>query len=180
MDGIALFPTALGSCGIAWNMRGITSVQLPEGDELATRARLVRRSPDSSEVPPPPEIRVVIDRIARLLAGSAVTFDDVSLDMSGVPPFHQRVYELARTIPAGTTLSYGDLARRLGDPGAARAVGQALARNPFAPIVPCHRVLGARGASGGFSAHGGLATKRRLLALEGVSLAAALPLFDED
>jgi methylated-DNA-[protein]-cysteine S-methyltransferase len=87
--------------------------------------------------------------------------------MEGVPEFHQRVYEVARTIPPGNTLSYGDIAARLGSPRAARAVGQALGRNPFAIVVPCHRVLGAGGKIGGFSAQGGIDTKRRMLALEG-------------
>lgn len=96
--------------------------------------------------------------------------DSVPLDLSRVPPFHARVYEVARTIPPGTTLTYGEIARRLGEPGAARAVGQALGANPFAPIVPCHRVLAAGGGTGGFSADGGVATKRRLLEIEGVHL----------
>ena len=87
--------------------------------------------------------------------------------MDGVPEFHRRVYEAARAIPPGNTLSYGDIAKRVGAPGAARAVGQALGRNPFPIVVPCHRVLAAGGKIGGFSAQGGVATKRRMLAIEG-------------
>jgi methylated-DNA-[protein]-cysteine S-methyltransferase len=87
--------------------------------------------------------------------------------MTRVPAFHRAVYAVARAIPPGETLTYGEVARRLGDPGSARAVGQALGRNPFAIIVPCHRVVAAGGATGGFSAHGGAATKRRILAIEG-------------
>ena len=93
----------------------------------------------------------------------------IALDMEGVPPFHRRVYELARGIAPGTTLTYGEIATCLGDPGSARAVGQALGHNPFAPVVPCHRVLAAGGRSGGFSANGGVATKLRMLQIERAS-----------
>ena len=86
--------------------------------------------------------------------------------MEGVPPFHRRVYEAAREIPPGDTLSYGAIANRIGSPGSARAVGQALGRNPFAIVVPCHRVVAANGKLGGFSANGGVTTKANLLALE--------------
>lgn len=113
-----------------------------------------------------------MDRIAALLSGERGEAADLSaavLDMDGIAPFHRRVYEAARTVPPGVTVSYGALAERTGAPGAARAVGQALAKNPFALVVPCHRVLGATGKLGGFSAHGGLATKRRLLAIEGAA-----------
>src|SRR5262249_61450420 len=90
----------------------------------------------------------------------------VRLDRTGVPAFRRRVYEAARTIPPGQTLSYGEVAACAGSPGAARAVGQALGKNPFAIVVPCHRVLAAGGRVGGFSAQGGIATKLRLLALQ--------------
>jgi len=105
-----------------------------------------------------------------LLRGERVSLDDVALDMEGVQPFHRRVFELARTIPAGRTSTYGELATRLGDPGSARAVGEALGRNPFPIVVPCHRVLAATGKLGGFSAHGGATTKRRMLIIEGALL----------
>jgi methylated-DNA-[protein]-cysteine S-methyltransferase len=94
---------------------------------------------------------------------------NIQLDMEGVPPFHRRVYEVARAIAPGNTRTYGEIATRLGDPGAARAVGQALGHNPFAPVVPCHRVLAAGGRSGGFSANGGVATKLRMLQIERAS-----------
>jgi methylated-DNA-[protein]-cysteine S-methyltransferase len=177
MSAIALFPTSLGLCGIAWGDGGIVGVQLPEEDEGATRARMTRRFPGSPERPLPADVALVTTQVTQLLGGHPVTFQDVKLDMSAVPPFHRRVYEVALAIPPGSTTTYGDVARLLGQPGAARAVGQALGRNPFAPIVPCHRVLGANGVAGGFSAHGGVETKRRLLALEGVTLRSALPLF---
>jgi len=165
--GLTLFDTTIGRCGIAWSPRGVAFVQLPEESEHETRARLLRRCPEAREAAPPPEVRRALDGIAALLRGDAVDLSGVVLDMDGVPSFHRRVYAAARGIPAGATLSYGELAARLGAPGAARAVGQALGRNPFAILVPCHRVLAAGGRTGGFSARGGVATKLRLLAIEG-------------
>lgn len=163
----ALFDTAIGCCAIAWSPRGITAVRLPEGSPVASRERLRRRFPGAREATPAPDAQRVIDGIVALLDGEPRALDDVTLDMHGVPEFNRRVYEVARTIPWGATLSYGDIARRLGDAGAARDVGQALGQNPFAIVVPCHRVVAADGGSGGFSARGGVATKRRLLSIEG-------------
>lgn len=162
-----LFDTAVGRCGIAWSERGISGVLLPAARATATRAQLKRRHPGARETSPPPPVQRAVDAITTLLRGEGGNLASIPLDMSGIPPFHRRVYECARTIPPGTTLSYGEVARRLRTPGAARAVGQALARNPFALIVPCHRVLAAGGKIGGFTAPGGVVTKRRLLAVEG-------------
>lgn len=165
----ALFPTPLGFCGIAWNTQALTCVQLPEANEAATRQRMARRYPELTEDKPPPFVQEAIAAITALLEGRPPEPRDLThlpLDMEGVPPFHQRVYELARRIPPGETLSYGEVAQRLGEPGAARAVGQALGANPFAPVVPCHRVLGAQTGTGGFSAHGGLQTKLKMLEIE--------------
>ena len=178
--GFALFDTAIGRCGIAWGGRGVVGVQLPEAREIETRARLLLRFPGAREAPPPPDVRRAIGGIVALLRGEPSDLSAVALDMDCVPPFHRRVYEVARTIPPGATLSYGDVAARLGEPGAARAVGQALGRNPFAIVVPCHRVLAAGGEVGGFSANGGITTKLRLLALEGALANGTLPLFDGD
>jgi len=164
-----LFPTPLGACAIAWSENALTHVNLPEQDAAATRLRLARHFPQCAEGAPPPFVREAIAAIRALLEGHPSEPRDLShlvLDMEGVPPFHQRVYELTRRIPPGATLTYGEVARQLGEPGAARAVGQALGANPFAPVVPCHRVLAARGQPGGFSAHGGAATKLRLLEIE--------------
>jgi methylated-DNA-[protein]-cysteine S-methyltransferase len=164
--GFALFDTPIDRCGIAWSGRGIAGFQLPETRESATRARIVRRFPDAYETAPPREVRAAIDAVLALLRGEASELSAIVLDMEKVPLFHRRVYEVARTILPGATLTYGDVAARVGEPSAARAVGQALGRNPFAIIVPCHRVLAAGGKVGGFSANGGVATKRRLLAIE--------------
>src|SRR5260370_18207660 len=150
--GFTLFDTAIGRCAIAWSGRGILAVQLPEADERHTRARLVWRFPQAREAPPPPAVERALEGIAALLRGERVDLSAVALDMEGVPPFHRRVYEVARTIAPGATLSYGEIAARLGARGASRAVGQALRRNPFALVVPCHRVLAAGGKVGGFSA----------------------------
>jgi methylated-DNA-[protein]-cysteine S-methyltransferase len=170
--GFALFDTAIGRCGIAWGGQGVAGVQLPEAREAATRARVVQRFPGAHEGTPPPEVQGAVDGIVALLRGEPSRLEDVALDMDAVPPFHRRVYEVARTIPPGATLSYGEVAARMGAAGAARAVGQALGRNPFAIVVPCHRVLAAGGKVGGFSANGGLRTKLRLLTIEGASASA--------
>ena len=166
-SAFALFDTTIGRCGIAWGERGVIGVQLPEsGGEARTRARVLRRFPDAREAAAPPDVQDAIDGIVDLLRGKASDLSTVSLDMDGVPEFNRRVYEVARTIPSGETLTYGEVAARLGDRGAARDVGRALGQNPFALIVPCHRVLAAGGGIGGFSAGGGVTTKRRLLAIE--------------
>jgi methylated-DNA-[protein]-cysteine S-methyltransferase len=164
--GFALFDTPIGRCGIAWSSHGLTGLYLPESKESALRARLMRSFPQAREVAMPPEVERAADQIAGLLRGEGGDLTAIALDMSSVPPFHRRVFEAARGLTLGATISYGELAAHLGQPGAARAVGQALGKNPFAIIVPCHRVLAARGKVGGFSASGGVVTKLRLLAIE--------------
>ena len=163
-----LFATPLGQCAIAWNARGICAVQLPEASAAASRARLQRRFPGAPARTPPPGIRRTIKAIVKLLHGEASDLARLSLDYSGVSDFTRSVCEAARAIPAGATRTYGELAVQLGKPGAARAVGGVMARNPFPIIVPCHRVLAAGGRAGGFSAHGGLNTKMRMLRIEAV------------
>jgi methylated-DNA-[protein]-cysteine S-methyltransferase len=165
--GLTLFDTAIGRCGIAWGPHGIVALQLPEATPAATRGRVLRRCPEAVDAEPPDLVREAIAGIVALLHGEPCDLGSIDLDMGGVPEFHRRVYTVARAIPAGRTLTYGEVAARLGEPGAARAVGQALGRNPFAIIVPCHRVVAAGGGLGGFSANGGAATKRRILAIEG-------------
>ncbi len=168
-EGYACFDTALGTCGIAWGREGLLGVQLPEFDASATRVRMQRRFPHLAEAPPPTEVLQAIAGVQGLLRGERVDLRSIRLDMSGVPEFHQRTYALARCLAVGETITYGEMARRLGQPGAARAVGQAMGSNPFAPVVPCHRVLAAGGRSGGFSAPGGAHTKLRMLAIEGAA-----------
>jgi methylated-DNA-[protein]-cysteine S-methyltransferase len=141
----------------------------------------LRRFPGVSEAVPPADVRRVIDDIAALLNGEPRDLGDVKIDMAGLPDFHRRVYDVARSIPAGATLSYGNIAEQLGDRLLARDVGEALGQNPFPIIVPCHRVLAAGGKMGGFSARGGVRTKLRLLSIEGAepggpTLFEALPL----
>ena len=176
--GFALFDTAIGACGIAWGERGLVGVQLPEASAARTLARMRRRFPATPEAPPPPSVQRAIEGIVQLLQGAAIDLAAVALDMAGVPSFDRRVYEVARTIPPGATLSYGDIAARLSAPGEARAVGQALGQNPFPLVVPCHRVLAAGGKVGGFSANGGIATKLRLLSIEGARTSSAPTLFE--
>ena len=162
-----LFDSAMGRCGIAWGGQGICGVQLPEASAQQTFQRMCQRFPAAQEMLPPPLVQAVIDGVVAMLRGQPHDFSALVLDMRGVPAFHQRVYALALAIAPGQTLTYGELAARLGEPGAARAVGQALGRNPFAPVVPCHRVLAAGDKPGGFSAAGGIRTKLRLLIIEG-------------
>jgi methylated-DNA-[protein]-cysteine S-methyltransferase len=177
--GFHLFDTATGACAIAWGERGITNAWLPDQDATALRRRIARRLPAAREVTPPEEIRPAIDGIVALLAGAASDLSSVPLDLEAMPDFHRRVYEVARQIPAGQTLSYGEIARRLGDPSQARAVGAALGANPIPILIPCHRVLAADGRTGGFSAPGGVSTKLRLLEIEGARANAIPTLFAE-
>lgn len=177
--GYTLFDTAIGWCGIAWNERGVAGVELPDRSESATRERLRHRFPGVPDAAPPPGVARAIEAIAALLQGEASDLSGIALDLDPVAPFERGVYELARTIPPGETLTYGEVASRLGAAGAAQAVGRALARNPFPIVVPCHRVMAAGGKLGGFSAPGGSSTKRRLLAIEGTP-GVQPTLFDEE
>jgi methylated-DNA-[protein]-cysteine S-methyltransferase len=177
MLGYAVIDTAIGACAVAWGPVGITGVQLPEGDAEKTRGRLLHHHPDATEQAPPPDIAAAIAAITALLEGEHVDLSAIALDTTRVPPFARRVYEVARTIPPAETLTYGAIAERIGAPGEARAVGQALGHNPFPLIVPCHRVVAAGGKTGGFSARGGVATKLRLLEIERAHAHAGQTLF---
>lgn len=161
--GHAVFETALGACGIAWSPRGITALKLPDARERAPFEK------------PPRWVERVIQKVRRHLAGKPQDLSDVRLDLDGIPPFHRRVYRVARAVGPGRTVTYGELAAQAGSPGASRAVGQAMARNPFLLVVPCHRVLGSGRELVGFSARGGCATKARLLALEGLEMEGESP-----
>lgn len=165
--GTTIFETAIGPCAIAWGEKGIVGVQLPETNAAATRMRLQKRFPLVQEHPAPASVRDVIDRIIALLNGEKIDLSNAPLDMENLPPLHRQVYEIALAIPPGETLTYGAIARQIGDVSLSQAVGQALGKNPFPIIVPCHRVLGAGGKTGGFSANGGAETKLRMLTIEG-------------
>ena len=176
----ALFDTPLGRCGIAWGPRGIVGLNLPEARDSETRAKLIGRYDEAVEASLPPVVQRAIDGIASLLRGAASDLATVPLDMTGVPPFHRRVYDAVRAIPPGASLSYGEVAAKAEAPGAARAVGQAMRRNPFSILVPCHRVFAAGGKIGGYSANGGIATKLKLLSLEAAAAEGAAALFEGD
>ena len=173
-----LFDTPIGRCGIAWTADAIVGLQLPESSADTARARLLRRFPDALETAPPPFISAIIARIVALLSGEAADLSDIQLDMDGVPDFSQQVYGIARQIPPGRTLTYGEIATLLGDKLLSRGVGEALGKNPFPIVVPCHRVIAANGKLGGFSARGGAETKRKLLAIEKAEAAGHPSLFD--
>jgi methylated-DNA-[protein]-cysteine S-methyltransferase len=177
-QGYGIFDSTVGRCGIAWGGSGILGVQLPEAREIETRRRMLRQYPDARELRPPPMVEIAIDGIAALLRGKPCDFSDVVLDMNGMPPFNRRVYEYARTIPRGETVTYAEFAKRLGASGAANAVGQAIGRNPFSILVPCHRVLATDGATDSFGMNGGMISKRRLLSLEGALAMSGPTLFD--
>jgi methylated-DNA-[protein]-cysteine S-methyltransferase len=177
-NNFAIFDTAIGRCGIGWGSAGINSVQLPMGSEDKTRARMRQRCAGIIEAIPPADVQGAIDGICELLAGKPNDLSDVALDLGGIPDFHRRVYEIARTIAPGRTMTYGDIAKRLGGLELSRDVGQALGRNPCPIVVPCHRVLAAGDRPGGFSANGGVVTKLKMLAIEGAVVNHTPSLFD--
>jgi methylated-DNA-[protein]-cysteine S-methyltransferase len=173
-----LFDSAIGICGIEWGPRGINGVQLPMGSEEKTRARIRQRHGDIEEAAPTTEVKAAIGRIVDLLAGKPDDLLDIPLDLDGVPEFNRGVYDIARQIPPGRTLTYGDIAKKLGGVELSRDVGQALGRNPCPIVVPCHRVLAAGNKPGGFSARGGVSTKLKMLAIEGAAVNHTPGLFD--
>jgi len=176
--GYTLFDTAIGSCGIVWSERGIVAIELPGCDAAATRNRLLRRNPGSRQGTPSAAAQHAIDGIVALLGGERRELRDVTVDLDGVSDFNRRVYDVTRGIRPGATLSYGEIAERLGDRNLARDVAQALSQNTCPIVVPCHRVLAAGGKTGGFSAPGGVQTKLRLLSIEGAQPEEGPMLFD--
>jgi methylated-DNA-[protein]-cysteine S-methyltransferase len=157
MRGENTFETAWGACRIGWTAKGVQRFRLPP-------------QPSGGMDEPPAFVRATIDLVTAYFEGRWVDFSSVPLDLSEVTPFRVRVYEALRAVPRGRVLDYGELAFAAGSPGAARAVGQAMANNPLPLFVPCHRVVSASGRIGGFSAPGGQNTKRRLLELEATPL----------
>ena len=176
--GYTIFDTGIGRCGIAWGDFGVIGVQLPEAREIETRGRMLRQYPDARELRPPLNVEIAIEGISALLRGQACDLSDVTLDMRGIHAFNQRVYELTREIPRGETRTYGEIATRLGASGASHSVAQAIGRNPFMIIVPCHRVLEAGGYADKISPNGGVISKRRLLSIEGAVSPGSRTLFD--
>jgi methylated-DNA-[protein]-cysteine S-methyltransferase len=162
-----LFETRAGPVRLRWNERGLTAIEMPELPPRELRAQLAKHNGKEA----PPFVAEAAQLLKRHLAGEVQDLAALRLDLSVLAPFQLAVYEKVRALPPGRTATYGEIAALLGKPGASRAVGQALGRNPFLVAVPCHRVLAAGGAPGGFSAPGGVAAKQRLLALEGVMLA---------
>lgn len=176
----AIFDTAIGPCGIAWGIHGIVGVQLPEATEARTRSRLQKRFRNAREAPSPPKIAAAIENIVSLLKGAKADFSGAPLDIKILPEFNRRVYEVTSAIPPGATMTYGEIAAKLGEePQVARDVGKALGENPIPIIIPCHRVLAAHGKPGGYSGSGGVKTKLRLLTIEGAKLSSEPSLFEK-
>lgn len=164
----ALFPTSLGVCGLAWSAAGITGFALPPVYSGFTDTGDEDQSGD-----PPEEIAALIVRVTTHLSGKPDDFGDVRYDFGRLSPFQRAVYEAALRVKAGDVRTYGWLATEAGrTTQASRAVGGALGQNPWPLLIPCHRFVGANGKMTGFSAPGGVVTKRKLLALEGAELLA--------
>jgi len=176
--GYTVFDTGIGRCGIAWSDYGVVGVQLPEAREIETRGRMLRQYPEARELPPPPNAEMAIEGIVTLLRGQPCDLSDVALDMGGIHAFNARVYSFVRTNPRGDTLTYGEVAAKLRASGAAHSVAQAISKNPFMLIVPCHRVLEAGSYTDKISPNGGVISKRRLLSLEGGHTIMSKTLFD--
>jgi methylated-DNA-[protein]-cysteine S-methyltransferase len=165
--GYCLFPTAIGVCGIVWSRRGIVRLDLPDAKPGATRSRLRRRYPGCPEQEPPQDVAAIVAAVGDHLEHGDSDLASFPIDLDGVTGFERRVYMETRRIPVGSTRTYGHIARAIGVPDGSQAVGRALAANPIALLVPCHRVVAAGGEIGGFSAGGGATTKRRILRIEG-------------
>lgn len=177
--GYALFDTAIGRCAVVWNDRGLVGTSLPDRDDANAVARIQRRWPGAEAAEPSPQAAEAIVGITALMADGVTDLTSVILDDTGLTPFLARVYAAARAIPPGRTATYGEIAAAAGHPGEARAVGQAMGRNPWPIVVPCHRVMGAGGKLTGFSAPGGTDTKLRLLAIEKARLGDTPGLFED-
>jgi methylated-DNA-[protein]-cysteine S-methyltransferase len=176
--GFTIFDTAVGRCGIAWGDLGIIAVQLPEARELETRRRMYRIYPEAREQRAPLNTEIAIEGIVALLRGGNASMADAVLDFSGMPHFNQRVYQYVRSIPRGETRTYEDIANGMRVHGAVHSVAQALGRNPFMVIVPCHRVLEAGNYADKMAPNSGVISKRRLLTIEGAHPTVSKTLFE--
>ncbi len=173
----AIFDTEVGRCALLWRGEMLTGVLLPAENDDAMRAAICRRAADAEEAPPPAFVEAAIAKIRKLCLGEAVDFADAPLDRSTIEPLANRIYDILLRTPFGATTTYGAIAEELGDKNLSRAVGAAMGANPFPIIIPCHRVTGAGGKMGGFTAPGGTGTKKKLLDIEGAFAAEKLPLF---
>jgi methylated-DNA-[protein]-cysteine S-methyltransferase len=174
----AIFDTGIGRCGIVWSEAGIVAVHLPEAREIDTRRRLFRLYPEAREMRPPMMVQIATEGVGTLLRGRDADLSDVTLDVTGITAFNQRVYELTRSIPRGETRTYNEVASMMRRTGAAYSVAEAIAKNPFMVIVPCHRVLETGHYADKISPFGGTISKRHLLSLEGTRPIASKTLFD--
>ena len=165
--GAALFETPIGRCGIGWHGNAVCGVQLPERSDEVTlrRVRAKVSQPEDGEIPE--TINAAIEAMRSLLEGEPLDLRFIDVDLDSPSPFDAAVWEVTRSIDPGQSLTYGEVAERIGQPQAAQAVGRSLGANPCPIVVPCHRVLGADGRLVGFSANGGTATKRKMLLIEG-------------
>lgn len=167
-----VFKTAIGACAVAWresagsDRPAVLWFQLPEAAAELTESRVTEKSGARESLNPPLEISALVERVRQHLSGDLQDFRDVAVDLSAAAPFARQVLEATREILPGETATYGELARAVGRPDAARAVGRIMGSNPIPLIIPCHRVVAAGGKSGGFSAPGGRMTKAELLAIE--------------
>lgn len=175
----ALFDTAIGVCAVVWRGQGLVGTALPDRDAAALRARLIRHWPDAAEAEPQGPVAQAVAAIRALMVDGRTDLTGIALDETGLTDFLRRVYAATRAVPPGQTRTYGQIAAAAGAPGEARAVGQAMGRNPWPIVVPCHRVMGADGRLTGFSAPGGVETKLKLLSIEQARLTDAPGLFDD-
>jgi len=170
VSGYCIIATAWGPLGLAWSEVGLLRVQLTDIDGATTKGRLLHKLPEPEEADPPDWLAPTTTELQRYFSGKPVAFSAIPLDLEKIAPFHRAVYDQTLLVGFGHTVTYGELAARAGQPGAAQAVGQAMGRNPMPVIIPCHRVLASNNKLGGFSAPGGQTTKLMLLDLEGVRL----------
>ncbi len=168
---LTLFRTARGTCTLAWTPEALVSLRLPAEWEVAPPCDVPGPEQDDPALEEglPDFVREAIRRVRNHVRGRVSTYDDLPVALDVFPPFTRTVLLAVRRIPPGLTRTYGEVARAVGRPGAARAVGRAVAANPLPLVIPCHRVVAASGRPGGFSAPGGVETKRWLLRIEGAA-----------
>jgi len=169
-EGVCFVRTKAGYVGLAFSGGRLERLHLPCARKSEARGAFLREGIRRRETPLPSFLVPLAETLVRYFAGERIDPARVRVPLhpGRITTFRKAVYAALRRTRLGRVTTYGDLARRAGSPGAARAVGTALARNPLPLVIPCHRVLGSDGGLHGFSAPGGLETKRRLLELEGI------------